>query len=318
MRESMSWALCGVLTACTGSDSGDSGDSGDSAEPGGIHDAGDPDCHDVEGDGPWKRDLVSWRGDDGQDFSEVRLFQSCADVPSLAQNDDGALLAAFQGFVDPNQEAQWDKIAVRMSEDEGAYWGALQFITLAGAPTEAGRPFDPTATFDAEKDQWRMYFSMHPLGLSTLDENVCTYSATSDNGVDYTLEAGERFCVDGLAVIDPTVARKDGTWFYSAPSGAPQDGAYFATSNNGLDFTPQSLTPSDENHNWTGTLVAMASELRFYGTEVNIAQGNRHFFASTTDEGTTWSDFIQTNIPAGKDPATLPLAGGGVADAGTH
>ena len=289
--------LLGSLAACvsvigddedTPSDDDDSaGDDDESAggddDSGGNdaiaeHDPGDLSCHEGFDDRPGtqahEHDLIEWRSEDGTTWTEHRLFQACADVPSMARNGEGVWLVAYQSFQDRGDDSRFDKVSLRRSSDGGETWGESAPANLLGFPPEAARPFDPTITWDPAGAQWRMYFSMSMSGNLELDENVCTHSAVSENGVDFNYEAGTRFCATGGAVIDPAIGRLDGTWYYSAPRGAPQDGAHLATSNDGLAFTEGVSVPSDNNHAWTGYFVEVDGVLRFYGREVLIPSGN--------------------------------------------
>ena len=284
-------------------------DDGDPVSPA-VHDAGDTACQSAEGEGPWHHSLEEWSSPDGITFTHVRTFQVCADVPSVAQGPDGLWVAVYQAWETRSDKTRWDKIAVRFSDNDAETWSSQTFITVEGLPDGTGRPFDPAIAYDPASELWRLYFSLTTNTQNQLDGDVCTHSATSDDGVNYVYEAETRFCADNKPVIDPTVALWDGTWFYIAPSGAPQDGAYFATSEDGIAFTEQLSIPSDMNHNWTGNLVVSGDGLRFYGGEVNRPHGNYLWFAELKAEGASWSDYVQTNIPAGKDPAVIRRADG--------
>ena len=72
------------------------------------HNPGEITCHDHTTGKAGSRDIVEWTSTDGTTFTQRRLFQYCADVPSLAQNPDGTILAAFQGWVDKEEDARWD------------------------------------------------------------------------------------------------------------------------------------------------------------------------------------------------------------------
>jgi hypothetical protein len=276
----------------------------------GPHSAGDTACQSVDGKGPYSLDLEEWTSTDGTTFTNTRTFQVCADVPSIAQHEDGTLIATYQGFEDKNTDSKWDKVAVRISKNNGASWSAQEFITVSGLPAGTGRPFDPTITFDPIDKGWRMYFSLTTNTKNMLDNEVCTHSAYSDNGVDYIRDSGERFCDDDRPVIDPAVGYLNGTWYYAAPSGAPHDGAFFATSTDGLNFTEGNHILSDHNHNWTGNFTATDGKMRFYGAEGLHPKGNFMWWAETSDGGAGWSDFKRTNIPAGKDPGIIKLQDG--------
>ncbi len=292
---------------------GDDDDTADDDDASAEHDPGDLTCHEGFDDRPGHQaheyDLVEWRSEDGTSWTERRLFQACADVPSIARNGEGTWLMAYQHFQDRDDESRFDKVALRRSDDHGESWGESTIANLVGFPPEAARPFDPTIVWDPAGAQWRMYFSMSMSGDLQLDENVCTHSAVSDDGVDFDYEDGTRFCATDGAVIDPAVGLLDGTWYYSAPRGAPQDGAHLATSDDGLTFVEGEPVPSDENHAWTGNFVEVDGVLRFYGREVLIPTGNLLWWSSTTD-GVTWTDSSQTDIPAGKDPGVIRLQDG--------
>jgi len=253
----------------------------------------------------WKRTLVEWRSTDGTHFTEHRTFQVCADVPSIARDGAGMMVTAFQGFEVRTDDARWDKVAVRLSRDDGETWSGLTFIDLVDFPADSVRPFDPTITYDAAGSQWRMYFSMSLGSSPILDDTFCTHSAVSDDGVAYTYESGERFCTDGRAVIDPAVGYLDGTWYYEAPRGAPQEGGHFATSTDGVTFVEGTAIPSDRNHRWTGNFVPVDGNLRFYGAEVLFPSGNFLWWSESADGGGSWSDYTRIDVPAGKDPGIV-------------
>jgi hypothetical protein len=299
------------LFACTSEkEAEDDTQNGDSAVE---HSPGDLGCHDefedTTGQQAHEYDLIEWRSSDGTHWTEHRLFQACADVPSIASDGAGTWLMAFQNFQDRDDDSRFDKVVLRRSTNQGEHWSDSTPVNLIEFPPEAARPFDPTIVWDPAGSQWRMYFSMSMSGSMELDENVCTHSAVSDNGVDFMYEADTRFCASGGAVIDPAVGLLDRTWYYSAPRGAPQDGAHLATSVDGLLFNEGEPVPSDNNHGWTGNFVEVDGSLRFYGRETLIPDGNVLWWASTTD-GLTWSDYNQTDIPAGKDPGLVRLDDG--------
>ena len=273
------------------------------------HNAGSLACKDEDGpaDAAFRHDIALWSGTDGTSFESQVTFQYCADVPSLASNGNGMLITAFQAWITRDVQSEWDRVAVRISPDNGRTWNDMVFVSFTGLPEGGSRPFDPTIVYNADAQQWRLFFSMGMNG-NQLDDTTCTHSAVSDDGLNYTYEEGERFCADGQPVIDPAVAVRDGLWYYAAPKGAPQDGAFFATSTDGLSFTEQDSIPSDMRHNWTGNFVLTDTGVRFYGAETNIPdRSSLMWWSETEDEGQTWSDFTNTDIPAGKDPAAIRI-----------
>lgn len=276
------------------------------------HDSGDESCHEVPGDGPYRYDLDEWTSDDGTTFTFRRTFQVCADVSSIAQSDDGRLMAVFQGFVDKSIDSKWDKIAARSSVDGGDTWGNLGFVNFSGLPENSSRPFDPTITWDSVGSRWRMYFSLADNPQGQLNNQTCTHSANSTNGIDFGYEAGTRFCAENKPVIDPAVVFSNGTWHYAAPAGAPADGAHHATSTDGLTFVAGAKIPSDNNHNWTGNWVAVGNvEMRFFGRETFPPdKSSVIWWSSSNDDGVTWTDYVKTNVPAGKDPGAFVSSAG--------
>jgi len=288
-------------------------DDDDSSVP---HNPGDLGCHDEfddrAGTQAHEHDLVEWRSDDGTDWTEHRLFQACADVPSLADNGAGVVLVAYQNFQDRENQDRFDRVLLRRSTDQGESWELPTVPNFVDFPSGAARPFDPTIVWDpdgAEGGLWRLYFSMSTSGSRRLDESVCTHSAVSTDGLNFTYEQEPRFCASGGAVIDPAVALFEGTWLYMAPRGSPQDGSHLASSEDGLTFTDETPISSDNNHAWTGNLTVVDDELRFYGREVLYPNEN-YLWWSSSSEGLSWSDYTQTNIPAGKDPGILRRADG--------
>ena len=123
-------------------------------------------------------------------------------------------MAAFQAFITQSQPDQWDRIAVRHSDDNGQTFGPPEFVSIQGLPEDAGRPFDPTLVYNAPAKRWHLYFSMGWNGTE-LDESVCTYSAQSTDGVTYTWDPYARFCGEGVPVIDPAVIRTEAGWWFS-------------------------------------------------------------------------------------------------------
>ncbi len=85
---------------------------------------------------------------------------------------------------------------------------------------------------------------------------------------------------------------------YTSPKGAPQDGAYHAVSNDGLNFTQVADIPSDAQHNWTGNMIVDSLAMKFYGT------GGSSMWFAATGNGNQWSPYQNLNLSGG-DPAVL-------------
>ena len=237
---------------------------------------------------------------DGTNFNNAKIFQDSSGVPSLARNLSGTLVAAFQWFPAPLHGLHWDSVAVKFSSDNGNNWTKPSAITVSGFPSNYQRPFDPAITV-TDDGKYRIYFSSGVKGTGGLSGEVNTYSALSSDGIHYVFEANARFDHSSNPVIDPTVLKFNGLWHYIAPKGAPQDGAFHATSTDGLLFAQLPDIPSDNSHNWTGNLmIENPGQVRFYGS------GPKVWWASSVD-GNSWSAYTNTNIVGG-DPGVIKLS----------
>jgi len=208
------------------------------------------------------------------------------------------LISAFQWFRQPVGSATWDRVAVKFSSDSGTTWTEPQPITVNGLPQNFQRPFDPTLAI-TDDGRIRVFFSS---GLNmTLDTSINTYSAVSDDGINYNMDSGFRFSLPDKPVIDPAVIKFRGMWHLVNPV-TMGTGAYHNISGDGLNFTRVQDIASDMAHSWIGNFVIRdTSELRFYGSGGMI-------WYSTSPNGGQWSSFINTNIQGG-DPAALKLSG---------
>lgn len=259
--------------------------------------------------GPWNNNLMMRTSTDGNSFGAETKFIDSSGVPSLLKDAGGRILAAFQWFPAPRNSQYWDKVAVKISEDNGKTWGQAQPIVVNGLPSGFQRPFDPTLTLTTD-GRIRIFFSSGRSMSMMLDSNIATYSAISTDGVNYTFEPNARFSVSGKAVIDPAVLRIGSKWYYTAPKGAPQEGAYHATSDDGLTFTRRGDIPSSTIHQWTGNLVEYGAGMRFYGS------GNMGAWWSYSVDGTSWSTPVNITTSGatmpqmirGGDPAVLKIA----------
>jgi hypothetical protein len=238
---------------------------------------------------------------DGQFFSTPAIFQDSSGVPSAVRWKGDTLVSVFQWFRQPIGSPTWDRVAAKFSFDNGAHWTSPTPIIINGIPGNYQRPFDPTLVVLPSGDL-RLYFSssqgLPPPGL---DSSINTYSAISVDGVNYAFEPNPRVDHPTRRVIDPAVVLFNGSWHYSSPVGAPQEGAYHYTSADGLSFSPQNNYPSDNTHNWTGNfLVQSNTQLRFYGSGARI-------WYSTSPDALIWNSYVTTNIIGG-DPTTVKLS----------
>jgi hypothetical protein len=186
---------------------------------------------------------------------------------------------------------------VKFSSDSGITWTEPQPIAVNGLPQNFQRPFDPTLAI-TDDGRIRVFFSS---GLNMiLDTSINTYSAVSDDGINYSMDSGFRFSLPDKPVIDPAVIKFRGMWHLVNPV-TMGTGAYHNISGDGLNFTRVQDIASDMAHSWIGNfMIRDTSELRFYGSGGMI-------WYSTSPNGGQWSSFINTNVQGG-DPAALKLS----------
>ncbi len=248
---------------------------------------------------PWKRPLKICQSNNGLNFTNIQTFQDSSGVPNVIRLPSGVLISAFQWFRQPVGSPSWDRVAVKFSSDDGINWTSPQPIAVNGLPSNFTRPFDPTLAV-TDSGKIRIYFSS---GLNMiLDTSINTYSAISDDGVNYTMEAGFRFSLSDRPVIDPAVIKFRNLWHLVNPfSNMTNGGAFHNISGDGLNFTRVPDIPSDMSHSWIGNfMIKDTNELRFYGSGMNV------WYSSSTNGG-VWSSFTNTNINGG-DPSVLKLS----------
>ncbi|HMS32460.1 MAG TPA: T9SS type A sorting domain-containing protein [Ignavibacteria bacterium] len=253
-------------------------------------------CADAQ---PWKNPLKICRSANGADFNNFQTFQDSSGVPNVIKLPSGVLISAFQWFRQPVGSATWDRVAVKFSSDNGINWTQPQPITVNGLPVNFTRPFDPTLAV-TDNARIRIYFSD---GMSMIsDTSVNTYSAVSDDGINFTMEPGIRFTLPDRPVVDPAVIKFRNLWHLINPvSNMTSGGAFHNISGDGFNFTRVADIPSDNSHSWIGNyMIKDTNELRFYGSGMGI------WYASSPNGG-EWSGYISTNVIGG-DPSVLKLS----------
>jgi hypothetical protein len=256
----------------------------------------------AQDNGPWNSPLRMAWSTDGRTFAPSTVFQDSSGVPCVIRWRGDSLVCVFQWFREPRTAPTWDRVAVKFSADAGVTWSEPTPIVVHGLPQRYQRPFDPTVV--VVNGRLRLYFSSSDgMPVGGLTSIVNTYSAISDDGVKYTFEPDARYDIADRPVIDPAVVFFNDLWHYSAPRGAPQEGAHHATSTDGLTFTPAAPYPSDMQHNWTGNYTRVNdTTLRFYGS------GPQLWFAESAD-AMTWGPYQSTGVNGG-DPSVVALAPG--------
>lgn len=249
---------------------------------------------DTSKEGPWNRDLYIALSNEGKDFRDAKVFEEKSGVPSSIHDKNGKLYAAFQWFPDNNPQA-FDKVAIKTSVDGGQTWTEPAPTVFKNYPKNFSRPFDPTLVLNPN-GSIRMYFTV---SKELKGKTTSFYSAISTDGINYTFEENPRFEIADTRLVDAAAIIFNDKYFLTAPK--HEDGAYFATSTDGLTFERQANIPSSRDYNWTGNLITYDNVLRFYG---NTKSRESKIFYSWTTDGQTWSVPTQTNITGG-DPSVV-------------
>ncbi len=283
----------------------------------------------VDTPGPWDHDVQVYRVSAEGQVRWLATFER-AGVPTLGRLKDSRLLAAHQYFP-ADGEADFDKIAVRFSEDEGQSWTPPEVIHLTGLPSGMRFPFDPTLV-PLPDGRVRLYFTSR-LGRP-LDEDVpAIFSAISTNGLDYVWEPGKRFGITNRMVIDCAVVLHDGVFhLYSPDNGlAPRRGegpvraearpgagvGYHATSADGLNFTRTDDVRIAGQRHWLGNAQSDGQRITFFGTGDSGPPGpdspltrRGGVWMATSRDGQTWQPLATPPIP-GADPGAVAARDGG-------
>lgn len=251
-------------------------------------------------DGPWNRDLVVFRSQDGLAFSRPVTFIERAGVPCVIADARGRLVAVFQWFPFDRREA-FDRVAVAFSTDRGESWSAPQPMVVNGLPGGLMRPFDPTVVQLAD-GRYRLYFTSNtegPTGVPAI------YSAVSDDAVTYQFEPGARFA-PAEGTVDAAVVLFEGAWHLFSHNQRANTGAgYHATSADGLVFTRRADVSVGAGRQWIGNAVAVGGRLRYYGS------GRDGVWSAVSEDGDTWS--VEPGVrAAGGDATAVALDSGAV------
>lgn len=264
-----------------------------------------------------------WRVSPGGQTQKLATFER-AGVATVARLKDGRLLAAHQHFP-ADSEADFDKVAVRFSTDEGRAWTTPRAIGVEGLPPGMRFPFDPTLV-PLPDGRVRLYFTSLQGRRPDL-HRPCIYSAVSTNGVDYVMEPGVRFALGQRPVIDCAVVLHQGTYHLYAPDNgagfgpdqpAPRRGGerprpgtgYHATSQDGLNFKRVADVWMPAGRRWLGNAVSDGKEITFFGTGSDQPGLQGGLWQATSPDGFSWSQ--PTDLPEvpGADPAALRLKDG--------
>lgn len=262
--------------------------------------------------GPWDNDCLVYRAVAGEQAVKLATFER-AGVPTVTRLKDGRLIAAHQHFP-ADDDANFDKVAMHFSEDEGKTWSKAQVMQVKNLPERMRFPFDPTLVALGD-GKVRLYFT-GMIGRRMEQSTPAIHSAISEDGVNFTYEEGVRFAVEGRPVIDCAAAVLDGVTHLYAPDNGnrppgpgrqppPAGAGYHATSKDGLTFTRQADVRIEEGRQrWLGGVLADGEVLRFFGTS------DRGIWSATSKDGQAWKlDADFPRVP-GADPGAVKLKDG--------
>ena len=204
--------------------------------------------------------------DDPASFDEGTLIAEEASVPDALvctvdseACDAGDILVYF---VDVRSIGIYESEHIGMirSTDGGKTWNDRVTITIADKPNPDGVAVDPSLV-QLDDGRLRLYY-YGPEGRiedpATATQSHPVYSATSVNGIDFTVEDGAR--VSRLNLTDPEVVRFDGTWYMYYSLGQTSG---VATSEDGLEFEDRGELSVDAGG--VPGAIALADGIRIYG-----------------------------------------------------
>ncbi len=285
---------------------------------------------DPRADGPWNRDVIVYRaGPDGK-VERADTFER-AGVPTIARLKGDRIIVAHQHFPE-NDVANFDKVAARISEDDGKSWGAPRVIRVDALPEGMRFPFDPTLV-PLPDGRVRLYFTGN-MGRDARGGVPAIHSAISEDGINYAYEPDVRFAVEGRQVIDCAVVLHRGVFHLYAPhtgarapgqrpgEEAPEDRprpgvGYHATSEDGLNFTRQPDVQIEGRRRWLGNAQSDGRHITFFGTADGPpsagpgAPPRAGLWMATSPDGQNWKSMASPPI-RGADPGAVATRDGGL------
>ncbi|NOY98868.1 MAG: hypothetical protein GXP40_06665 [Chloroflexi bacterium] len=260
--------------------------------PQGMEDAGKPSGNGDQG--PRTHQVMYATSPDGLTWQvSDEVIRDQASVPEVARLADGTLMIYF---VDATPD---DVRAVRRNQDGG--WETVPF-SLNNRPSS--HAYDPDVVLLPDGSLRLFYFGPPEIKGNMLTEPHTIYSATSQDGLTFESDPGERITVVGAT--DPSVViLPDGTWLMALSRGAE---TLLASSSDGDTFTE------------TGVVVTLGGvpelsvlpdgSLRLY---VSSQGGIRSLISG--DNGQTWAEETGIRVPAEEgnlaaDPSVVQLGDG--------
>jgi hypothetical protein len=234
-------------------------------------------------------------------------LSALASVPEMIQlgtalgtYNAGDMLLYYVDFSD-FENAGDETISLRHSTDDGTTWSVASGTTFTGQQN-AGANVDPSLV-QLSDGSLRLYFFGSEIVRSSdaeaTDENVI-YSAVSTDGVNFTVEDGERFSKS--SITDPEVIHFNDQWIMYYSEGETSG---IATSTDGLTFTD---VGSWDGGGVPGAYVEGGSLVRIYGCQNGVINANiSNDGISFADAGATSSVLSSTGtIVCDPSPVILP------------
>lgn len=209
---------------------------------------------------------------DPTSFEEGSLVVESASVPEVLVCDPdistevceaNEILIYYVDALTLNQPGS-EQLGLKRSTDGGETWSDVEKITISDKPY-SGPAVDPSAVLLTDGRIRLYYFGpVNSIGDPAADAgDHYFYSAISDDGINFTQEAGERLALE--KITDPDVTQWNDTWYMLYSSG---QNSGLATSSDGLTFTDQGLlSPS---FGGVPGLVVTPEGLRAYGCQMGI------------------------------------------------
>ncbi len=194
---------------------------------------------------------------DGLTWSEGTLLSEKASVPDVLRTTKGIFWAYWVDFSSATGR-NTEKIGVAKSAD-GKTWeklGAAKFSNLGNLV-----PVDPDV-IELEDGRLRMYF--YDIAVPQGEHPI--HSAISNDGINFTIEAGVRFKAENI--FDPDVVRlKDGRYRMFINNA---DKIISATSSDGLNFTADAGVRVAGGGSIPGSIVLADGSVRLYKCDKGI------------------------------------------------
>lgn len=210
---------------------------------------------------------------DGLNFTKLnKIFYNFADVPDAVVASNGKVYAYFQGIIEPLH----DIISVGISDDGLNNWN-FQPVRIIGTESWLVRPCDPDIVY--KNGQFRLYFTGDPIN----DHIPETYSAVSNDGINFMLENDFRFSGGNLPVLDPSLLWIGDSLHYFAGGKSPTLN-WHAVSTDGLNFIQ--LTDFNASGMMMSNGIKVNNGYRFYGFMNSPPQNIRSIFSL---DGKIWN-----------------------------